>query len=75
MNGNHNGNRWCAMKFSLKKCGIAACLAVALILAWINLRPVEVVAVHQDDQLTYILVRDSSTWPIRAVLHHILGFR
>ena len=46
------------MKFSLKKCGIAACLAVALILAWINLRPVEVVAVHQDDQLTYILVRN-----------------
>lgn len=46
------------MKFSLKKCGIVACLTGALILAWINLRPVELVAVHQDDQLTYILVRN-----------------
>jgi len=46
------------MKFSLKKCGIVVCIAGALILAWINLRPVEVVAVHQDDQLTYILVRN-----------------
>jgi len=46
------------MKFSLKKCGIVACLGGALILAWINLRPVELVAVHQDDQLTYILVRN-----------------
>jgi len=46
------------MKFSLKKCGIVACIVGALLLAWINLRPVEVVAVHQDDQLTYILVRN-----------------
>ena len=46
------------MKFSLKKCGIAACLAVALILAWINLRQVEVVAVHQHNEFAYILVRN-----------------
>ena len=46
------------MKLSLKKCGIVACIAGALILAWVNLRPLERVAVHQDDQLTYILVRN-----------------
>jgi len=46
------------MKLSFKKLGIAACLTGVLILAWINLRPVELVAVHQDDQLTYILVRN-----------------
>lgn len=46
------------MKLSFKKCGIVACIAGALLLAWINLHPVEVVAVHQDDQFTYILVRN-----------------
>lgn len=46
------------MKFSLKKCGIAACLTGALVLAWINLRPVEMVAVHQDDNFTDILVHN-----------------
>ena len=44
------------MKLSLKKCGIVACIAGALLLAWITLRPVEVVAVHQDDEFAYILV-------------------
>ena len=48
------------MNFSLKKCGIAACIMAVILLAWINLRPVELVAVHQDDQLTYILVRNFS---------------
>ncbi|WP_312467698.1 DUF943 family protein [Pseudescherichia sp.] len=46
------------MKFSLKKCGIVACIAGALLLAWINLRPVELVAVHQDDEFAYILVHN-----------------
>ncbi len=46
------------MKLSLKKCGIAACIAGALILAWINLRPVQLVAVHQHDEFAYILVRN-----------------
>jgi len=46
------------MKFSLKKCGIAACIIAVILLAWINLRPVEVVAVHQDDEFAYILVRN-----------------
>ncbi len=46
------------MKFSLKKCGIAACIAGALLLAWINLRPVELVAVHQHNEFAYILVRN-----------------
>ncbi|WP_314421199.1 DUF943 family protein [Pseudescherichia vulneris] len=46
------------MKFSLKKCGIAACIMAVILLAWISLRPVEVVAVHQDDEFAYILVRN-----------------
>jgi len=46
------------MKFSLKKCGIAACIIAVILLAWINLRPVKVVAVHQDDEFAYILVRN-----------------
>jgi len=46
------------MKFSLKKCGIVACIAGALLLAWINLRPVELVAVHQHNEFAYILVRN-----------------
>ncbi|MDF2779516.1 MAG: rane protein [Enterobacteriaceae bacterium] len=46
------------MKFSLKKCGIIACIAGALLLAWINLRPVELVAVHQHNEFAYILVRN-----------------
>ena len=46
------------MKFSLKKCGIAACIMTVILLAWINLRPVEVVAVHQHNEFAYILVRN-----------------
>ena len=46
------------MKFSLKKCGIVACIAGALLVAWINLRPVEVVAVHQDDNFADLLVHN-----------------
>ncbi|MCR4459780.1 MULTISPECIES: DUF943 family protein [unclassified Pseudescherichia] len=46
------------MKFSFKKCGIVACIAGVLLLAWINLRPVELVAVHQHDEFAYILVRN-----------------
>lgn len=44
------------MKRSFKKWAIAACVTGALILAWLNLRPVEVVAVHQDDEFADILV-------------------
>ncbi|WP_144817607.1 MULTISPECIES: DUF943 family protein [Enterobacteriaceae] len=46
------------MKLSFKTCGIAACIAGALILAWINFRPVELVAVHQHDEFAYILVHN-----------------
>ncbi|WP_312177649.1 DUF943 family protein [Pseudescherichia sp.] len=46
------------MKFSLKKCGIVACIAGALLLTWINLRSVELVAVHQHNEFTYVLVHN-----------------
>lgn len=46
------------MKISFKTCGIVTCITGALILAWINLRPVELVAVHQDDEFAYILVHN-----------------
>ncbi|WP_312632710.1 DUF943 family protein [Pseudescherichia sp.] len=46
------------MKLSLKKCGIVACIMAVLLLAWINLRPVELVAVHQDDEFAYIMVHN-----------------
>ena len=46
------------MKRSFKKWAIAACVTGVLILAWLNLRPVEVVAVHQDDNFSDILVHN-----------------
>ncbi len=46
------------MKLSLKKCGIVACIMAVLLLAWINLRPVQLVAVHQHNEFAYILVRN-----------------
>jgi len=46
------------MNLTFKKCGIVACIMAVLLLAWINLRPVELVAVHQDDEFAYILVHN-----------------
>lgn len=46
------------MKLSFKNCGIAVFIAGALWLAWLNLRPVEVVAVHQDNNFADILVHN-----------------
>lgn len=46
------------MKFSHKKCGIVACIAGVLLLAWLNIRPVEVVTVHQDNNFADILVHN-----------------
>ncbi len=57
-NGNDNVDRWRIMKLSLKKCGIVACIAGVLLLAWLNLRPVEVVTVHQDNNFADILVHN-----------------
>ncbi|WP_172462252.1 DUF943 family protein [Pseudescherichia vulneris] len=58
MNEKDNVDRWRAMKLSFKKFGIVACIAGVLLLAWITLRPVEVVAVHQHNEFAYILVRN-----------------
>ncbi|WP_238083026.1 MULTISPECIES: DUF943 family protein [Pseudescherichia] len=46
------------MKTFSKTFGIVACIAGALFLAWITLRPVKLVAVHQDDNFVDILVHN-----------------
>ncbi|WP_312467696.1 DUF943 family protein [Pseudescherichia sp.] len=46
------------MNLTFKKCGIVACIAGVLLLAWFNLRPVEVVTVHQDNNFADILVHN-----------------
>ncbi len=46
------------MNLTSKKCGIVACIAGVLLLAWLNLRSVELAAVHQHNEFTYVLVHN-----------------